>query len=96
MRMKIIYGLIGLILSFSISAATPYVQTGTVSTYVPRTGMTIINNTQYQVNANTICRQVIRRGELGPILSEGQSIGFNFKKELGQVPQISEVWILSN
>lgn len=86
--------LIGLLLIATVHAAEPYQQEGTVEVSESAGTKVMINYQQYQIDRNTLIHGVTRRGELGPILIVGQRVGFNIEQNFGDLPRITEAWVL--
>ena len=94
MKAKYILGLLGLLLASIVNAAGPYQHDGVVADHIINSGIVFIGYEQYQIGSNTIVHGATKRGELGPILSSGQHVGFNVEQNFGDLPRITEAWVL--
>ena len=90
----IISGLIALLFVTSINAAEPFVYTGLVQVQADDASSLLINSQQYSVDLNTVVHGISMQGELGPMISQGQRIGYNIEQNNTESPYISEIWFL--
>ena len=94
MKIKYIFGLLGLLLSFTVNAVEPYQQQGLIADHIINSGIVLIGYDQYLIDRNTVVHGATKRGELGYIFTPGQKIGFNIEQNFGELPRINEAWVL--
>lgn len=91
---QIISSLICLLFITSVSAAEPFVYTGLVQLQSDDASSLLINSQQYSIDLNTVVHGISMQGELGPMISAGQRIGYNIEQNNTESSYISEIWFL--
>lgn len=95
-KISILYLLLFVSTTVVAGANTTFTQTGILSEESGHSETMVISNKVYKVDSNTIVHALIRHGELGPQLPEGELIGFNTKQEDdSELPYVTEIWLLN-
>jgi hypothetical protein len=94
MKAKYLIGAVGILFMFVVNAAEPYQLRGTITDHIISSDIVLIGYEQYQIDRDTVVHGATKRGELGSILSSGQKVGFNVEQNSGDLPRITEAWVL--
>lgn len=95
--MKIFYTLISLLIAFTVTADDnkPYDHEGIVTSQTDNPQEIEVSNQIYDVNLQTRLHGSILGGELGPILRDGDEVGFNIELRENK-HYITDIWALDN
>jgi len=69
-----------------------YANVGAVNEHNPKEKIVVLDGQSYSLTKQTIIHGMVRRGEFGPILTQGTTIGFNTGSKS---TSLSEIWILN-